>query len=230
MTRKSVGLMIAALGASTICSAQTTKTVTLNSCQPPKPIASPAPGYKLTDIEKQPNQTADLPSVIQTVEQALECYQILSGAKDPMQPAGLPRLSSAVMDFKTTSGETVGFTFSIFVFKIGASREKDVTDDLSFTYSVPKPPVIAPHFGASKPSPAQLFAELVKEVQAAARAAQAQSTALGMPLSKVGITVSYGIKFDGNASLNVPVELVTAGGNGDYNKNNTQTISLTFGQ
>ena len=83
------------------------------------------------------------------------------------------------MDFKTTSGETVGFTFSVFVFKIGASREKDVTDDLSFTYSVPKPPAIAPHFGVSKPSPAPLYAELVKEVQAAARAAKAQSTALG---------------------------------------------------
>ena len=230
MTPSSAGLLIAAFSACTLCVAQTRKTVGSDVCQPPQPITSPAPGYKKTDIEKQPNQTADLPSVIQTVEHALECYQVLSGAKDPMQPAGLPRLSSAVMGFKTTSGETVGFTFSIFVFKIGASREKDVTDDLSFTYSVPKPPAFSPHFAAPKPTPAPLYAELVKEVQAAARAAQAQSTALGMPLSKVGITVSYGIKFDGNVSLNAPVELVTIGGNGDYNKNNTQTITLTFGQ
>ncbi len=63
--------------------------------------------------------------------------------KDSTQPKGLPKLSSAVMDFKTTTGKTVGFTFSVFVFKVGASREKDVTDDLSFTYSVPK--VVLPH-------------------------------------------------------------------------------------
>jgi hypothetical protein len=132
------------------------------------------------------------------------------------------------MDFKTTTGETAGFTFSVFVFKVGASREKDVTDDLSFTYSVPAPPTSHGAFLA-KPSPAPLYAELVKEVQAAARAAQAQSTALGMPLSKVGISVAYGIKFDGNVSLSVPIELVTIGGNGDYNKNNTQTITLSFG-
>jgi hypothetical protein len=102
--------------------------------------------------------------------------------------------------------------------------------DLSFTYSVPKPPAVNPYPAGSKPSPVLLYAEPVKGVQAVARAAQAQSTALGMPLSKVGITVSYGIEFDGNLSLNEPVELVTIGGNGDYNKNNTQTIALTFGQ
>jgi len=174
-------------------------------------------------------QTADLPSVVQTVEHALECYQALAKTKDPMQPAGLPKLSSAAMDFKTTTGETVGFTFSVFVFKIGASREKDVTDDLTFTYGVPDA-TLPRSFGLAKVTPAPLYAELVKEVQAAARAALAQSTALGMPLRKVGITVAYGIKFDGSVSLNLPVELVTVGGNGDYNKNNTQTITLTFGQ
>jgi hypothetical protein len=123
---KPVGLLIAVLGASTLCTARTTGTI--GPCRPPKPIISPAPGYKPADIKKQPHHTADLPSVIQTVVLALECYRLLSGAKDPMQPAGLPRLSSAVMGFKTASGETVGFTFSIFVFKVGASREKDVTD------------------------------------------------------------------------------------------------------
>jgi hypothetical protein len=41
--------------------------------------------------------------------------------------------------------------------------------------------------------------------------------------------VSYGIKFDGNISINVPVHLVTFGGNGDYNKNDTQSVTLTFG-
>jgi hypothetical protein len=208
-----------------------TNQLDFSACAAPGAITSPEPGYRKGDIQKQPDQTADLPSVVKTVEQALKCYQLLSQEKDPMQPKGLPKLSRAEMDFKTTSGATTGLSFSIFVFKVGASREKDVTNEVKFTYSVPKPAVqagIAPHI--VKPQPAPLYAELVKEVEAAAHAAQSQSTALGMPLSMVTITVAYGIKFDGNIAINVPVELVTIGGNGDYNKNNTQTITLTFGQ
>jgi hypothetical protein len=100
---------------------------------------------------------------------------------------------------------------------------------LKFTYSV-KPATVQKGPGLAKPGPPPLYEELVKDVQAAARAAKAQSTALGLPLSKVEITIAYGIKFDGNVSLNAPVQLVTIGGNGDYNKNNTQTLGLTFGQ
>jgi hypothetical protein len=219
-------LLTAMLLLSPICFSQQ-KSVPLDSCSAPK-LAQATPGYRQTDIPKQPAQTADLPSVVQTVEQALQCYQLLTLDRDPMQPKGLPKLSSAVMDFRTTTGKTTGLSFSVFIFKVGASREKDVTDDLSFTYSVPKPP-IPPH-SFSKVTPASLYEELVKEIQAAAQAAESQSTAIGMPLSKVSITISYGIKFDGNASINAPVQLVTIGGNGDYNKNNTQTITLNFGQ
>jgi hypothetical protein len=142
----------------------------------------------------------------------------------------MPKLSSAVMDFKTTTGKTIGFSFSVFVFKVGASREKDVTNDLQFTYSVKKNLALSPSVGFAKPTPSPLFGELVNEIQSASLAAQAQSTALGLPLSKVSLTVSYGIKFDGNVAINVPIQLVTIGGNGDYNKNNIQTIALTFGE
>jgi hypothetical protein len=224
-------VLCATLIADVACVAQQkgTGVVTGNFCDAPE-LAKAGPGYTKEDIEQQPDKTADLPSVVQTVEQALKCYQALSGEKDPMQPKGLPKLNSAEMDFKTTTGKTVGFTFSIFVFKVGASREKDVTDELKFTYSVPKKIALPKTVGLAKVNPVPLYEELVKEVQEAARAAQAQSTALGMPLSKVSISISYGIKFDGNVSVNVPVQLVTIGGNGDYNKNNTQTITLTFGE
>jgi hypothetical protein len=203
------------------------RAVTDNFCDPPKGIPAD-PGYRSTDIKEQPKNTADLPSVVRTVEQALKCYQALSGEKDPTHPKGLPMLSTVEMDFKTTAGTTTGLAFSIFVFKVGASRERDVTDELKFTYSVPKKLQLPKTLGLVRPSPATLYEELVKEVQAGARAALAQSEALGMPLNKVSISVSYGIKFDGNLSLNAPVQLVTIGGNGDYNKNNTQTITLSF--
>ena len=206
--------------------------VTEEVCSAPKVAAATGAAGAVAEDKKggeQPAGTADLARVVELVDHALKCYQALSKDLDPLQPKGLPKISSATMDFKTTTGKTVGFSLSIFVFKVGASREKDVTDDIAFTYSVPK--VVAPGpKGITKPAPADLFAELVKEVAAAASAAQAQSTALGMPLSKVQITVSYGIKFDGNVGVSVPISLVTIGGNGDYNRNNTQTITLTFGQ
>jgi len=196
-------------------------------CGAPKPATATTSEKK--NVKDQPEDTADLAAVVQLVDHALKCYQALSKDLDPLQPKGLPKISSAVMDFKTTTGKTLGFSFSIFVFKVGASREKDVTDDVSFTYSIPKV-ILPPPKGFAKPAPVDLFKELVKEVAAAASAAQAQSTALGLPLSKVQIQVSYGIKFDGNVGVNVPISLVTIGGNGDYNKNNTQTVTLTFGQ
>jgi hypothetical protein len=34
--------------------------------------------------------------------------------------------------------------------------------------------------------------------------------------------------FDGNVSINVPIQLVTLGASGDYKKNEAQTVTLTF--
>jgi hypothetical protein len=227
MKMRGLALMASFLIASMSCMAQQKAIATEDVCGAPKPATAAASQNR--NAGDLPAGTADLASVVQLVEQALKCYQALSKDLDPLQPKGLPKISSAVMDFKTTTGKTAGFSFSIFVFKVGASREKDVTDDVSFTYSVPNV-TLPPTKGVTKPTPVDLFSELVKEVAAAASAAQAQSTALGLPLTKVQIQISYGIKFDGNVGISVPISLVTIGGNGDYNKNNTQTIALTFGQ
>lgn len=228
MKMRGLALIVGFLIANTACIAQRkAATPTEDVCSAAKPATVTA--YENKNVKDQPADTVNLAAVVQLVDQALRCYQALSKDLDPLQPKGLPKITSAAMDFKTTTGKTVGFSFSIFVFKVGASREKDVTDDVSFTYSVPKV-ALPPTKGVTKPAPADLFEELVKEVAAAATAAQAQSTALGLPLSKVQIQISYGIKFDGNVGASVPISLVTIGGNGDYNKNNTQTIALTFGQ
>ena len=202
MYARSIVLSVGLLIGCTTSIAQQKAIVTEDVCSAPKPAV--ATSSKSDTVNAQPAGTVDLAAVVQLVDHALKCYQALSKDLDPLQPKGLPKISSAIMDFKTTTGKTVGFSFSIFIFKIGASREKDVTDDVSFTYSVPK--VVAPQpKGFVKPAPADLFKELVKEVAAAASAAQAQSTALGLPLSRVQIQISYGIKFDGSVGVNVVV-------------------------
>lgn len=230
MSLRSVVLSCVLLAASGACFAQVNRaTADATVCDAPQPVKSPAPAYQKDNLgNNQPDKTADLPSVVQTVEKALECYQALSHEPDPLQPKGLPRLAKATLDFKTTTGKTAGLSFSVFVFKIGASREADVTNDISFTYA-PKPKTLPKVGGFVKKGPAPLYEELIKAITSAASAAQSQSALLGLPLNQVSVMVSYGIKFDGNLSINVPVQLVTIGGNGDYNKNNTQSITLTFG-
>jgi hypothetical protein len=187
---------------------------------------SPQSTASLTATDVKAKGMVPLPVVVNLVEQALKCYQLVAatsaGGSSALQP-----LKSVNFDFKATTSKTVGFSLNILVLKIGASSEKDVTDDISFTYSVPPLPSGGTH-NLVKPTPPTLYDELVKDVQAAATAASGQSTALGKPLSEIDVTVSYGLKFDANAGVSVPIQLVTIGGNGDYNKNNVQTVKLTF--
>jgi hypothetical protein len=171
---------------------------------------------------KQPERTADLPSVLDSVNAAIQCYQDNRGSG----PDPLPKLSSVVIDFKTTTGLVTGLSFSIFIFKIGGSREKDTVNDLQLTYAAPSPS----GKGANKAKPEPLSDALANEILAAANAFQMSNSLQGLPLSKATINVQFGIKFDGNASLSVPISLVTLGPNVDYNKNETQSITLTFGK
>ena len=65
----------------------------------------------------QPPGTADLPSVIASVKAAMQCYQDNRGDGAD----ALPKLMSAAFDFKTATGLVGGLSFSIFIFKFGAS-------------------------------------------------------------------------------------------------------------
>jgi len=210
--------------------ATTTPAASPDPCSEPK-VASPAGEYVTVQnaTKDKKTRTVDFPTVLQTVNQALTCYQLLAN-KNIIQPAGLPKISSAALDFKTATATTTGFSLSVFIFKIGASVEKDTTNDVTFTYAPPKPTPPAGVHGITKPTPPSMFEQLVNQIEAASQAAQAQSTMLGLPLSKVQVQVAYGIKYDGNGSVSVPIQLVTLGPSIDHNKNNTQTITLTFGQ
>jgi hypothetical protein len=188
----------------------------------PKPVIPESQKLDPKLVQYQPKDTADLPSVIASVKAALQCYQDNRGTGTD----ALPALSSVVFDFKTTTGTVGGLSFSIFIVKIGGSIEKDSGNEVSFTYSLPTP---APTRGLHKKNPEQLSDALANEILAAAKTAQTSQSFLNLPLSKVAITIQYGIKIDGNASLNLPVTLVTLGPNADRNKVSTQSIAVTFG-
>lgn len=166
-----------------------------------------------------------LAEVIKQVTAALQQYQDNRGSGAAEQ---LPPLTSAEFDFKTTTATTSGFTISLFIFKFGTSHEKDVVNDVTFTYA-PPPPKGATGLQGSHPPP-QLKDELAQTIQQAAKAVKDSSTAAGLPFSKLTVNVQYGVKWDINASGQVTYSFVTVGLNGDKNKNTVQSVKLVFGK
>jgi hypothetical protein len=174
-----------------------------------------------------PKGTADLNSVIASVEAALKCYQDNRGSG----PDALPALQQAQFDFKTTTGKVGGITVSFFIFKIGASKEKDVTNQLSFTYVLPppKPPKGVGIEHVVKGIPPQPLADaIVADLQSAAAAVKDGAKLGELAFNKLTVVLQFGVIFDGNVSINVPIQLVTLGASGDYKKNEAQTVTLTF--
>jgi hypothetical protein len=166
-----------------------------------------------------PKETVELKAVISQVKAALDDYQASLGGAD-----ALPPLSTAEFDFKTTVATTVGGSINLFIFKIGVSRERDTVNDVTYTYSVPKPS----RTERTKP-PKELKDELVETIKSAAAAIKNSGTLGKLPFSKLTVNLSYGVKWDGSAGINAPISLVTVGLTGDKNKNYVQSVKLTFG-
>lgn len=179
---------------------------------PAAPVASPA-------------DTAPLSLVIAQVKAALDEYQknLGSGAD------ALPPLSSAEFEFKTTTATIEGLTINLFIFKLGGSHESDVINDVTYAYSVPKPP--KPPVGLlSKRKPPLLQDALAQTIQSAATAIKTSGTVGKLTFSKLTVNLQYGVKWDGNIAANVPIQLVTIGLSGEKNKNTVQSVKLVFGQ
>jgi hypothetical protein len=165
-----------------------------------------------------------LSAVVGQVKDALLEYQHnLGGGAD-----ALPALASAEFDFKTTTATTVGGSINLFIFKIGASHEKDVVNDVTYTYSVPKPPTKAGLLSNKKPP--QLKDELERTIQTAAAAVKSSGKLANLPFSKLTVNLQYGVKWDASGGVNAPIQFVTIGISGDKNKNTVQSVKLVFGQ
>ena len=166
-----------------------------------------------------------LSEVIDQVTKALKEYQDNRGGGATNE---LPPLSSAEFDFKTTTATTGGFTINLFIFKFGTSHEKDVVNDVTYTYSLPTP-TKSTSLQGSHPAP-QLKDALAQTIQEAAKAVKASSTAAGLPFSKLTVNVQYGVKWDLNAAGQIQYSFITVGLSGDKNKNTVQSVKLVFGK
>lgn len=173
-----------------------------------------------------PQDAAPLNLVIAQVKAALAEYQQnLGGGAD-----ALPALSSAEFDFKATTATTGGITVNLFIFKLGGSHETDVVNDVTYTYSVPKPPATVPTKANPNRKPPLLKDALAQTIQSAAAAIKTSGNLGKLSFTKLTVNLQYGVKWDGNIGANVPISFVTVGLSGDKNKNTVQSVKLVFGE
>jgi hypothetical protein len=129
-------------------------------------------------------------------------------------------------DFKTVSTITEGITINLFIFKLGGSHANDVTNDVTFTYSLPKPQPPPGLAGASKPP--QLKSALAQAIQSAANALKTAPGLTPLDFSKLTIMIQYGVTWGGSLGIGVPVSFVVLGANADVKSNTIQAVKLTF--
>jgi hypothetical protein len=178
-------------------------------------------------MEPNPTEAAPLELVVSQVKEALLQYQSSLGSG----PDSLPPLSKAEFNFKTTTATTANGSINLFVFKIGGSHENDVVNDVTYVYAVPKPKKSEAQAARApgKKKSVDFKTALVETIQSAARAVKTTTSLGKLPFSQLAVNLQYGVKWDGNIGVNVPIHLVTVGLGGDKSKNTIQSVKLTFG-
>ena len=144
---------------------------------------------------------------------------------DPTTLKGtVPALARADFDFKTVSSNTGGFKFGILVFSVGASHQSSSTNEVTFSYVVPPPAPIKAHHA----QPHDFSKDLIETLQEAGRQINMTQSVGAAKFKTLTVTLAYGVTWDFSGSATLPISLVTAGGTLDHNRNDTQTMKLTF--
>lgn len=184
--------------------------------------------------KKQPkDKLVPLNLVVCEVEKALDAYQESPEVADDTHKDVLPHILSADFDFKTvvdTKGTTgIGF----YIFKIGGSYDKQTTNDVDFQY-VPKSLVKGPGKSVSLAT-VSFQDELLKTIRSAAKAIKDEQ-AKPVPISEkdplvfkqLSVTVSFGVTWDVNGGITLPIDIVTLTAQLDRSKNSVQSVKLVF--
>lgn len=194
--------------------------------QEPKPFSNPSPTTGPSAAECKKADTYALDCVVQVVQVAL------MNAQTELEKQKLPLLKTVDLDFKTIVQKTVGGGINFWIFSIGATHEKDVTNDVSFQWSKPqKLPSTGIETFWQRKNVVDLGKQLTDTVVAASRAIHGQSNIGGLPPTGLTVTVAYAVQNTVSGGVSVPIPTlvaVTPSLNGKYQNNNTQTIKLTF--
>lgn len=195
--------------------------------------AVPPAGKKAKKSKIPADKLVPLSLVVCEVEKALDAYQQSPEVSNKTKKDLLPGILSADFDFKTvvdTKG-TLGVGF--YIFKIGGSYDKQNTNDVVFQY-VPKSLLKGPGYAIEKAT-VSLQDQLLKTIKDAALAIKAEQ-AKPVPISEkdplvfkqLSVTISYGVTWDINGGVTVPINVVTLTAQLDRSKNAVQSVKLVF--
>jgi hypothetical protein len=182
---------------------------------------------------KEKDQTVALSAVIAATESALNDYEAYAespkGTKD-----GIPPLSTADFDFKTVVDLKPGLNVNLFVFTLGASGDKQTTNDLDFQYF----PHIEPRSDTTFAfngieAPKSLYQSIVDTLTTSAREIKkAQDVQNSEPnkldLCQLTLALSFGVTTDIQGGVKVPFQIVTVSASLDRSKQNVQQVKLAF--
>jgi hypothetical protein len=180
---------------------------------------------------KEKTPTVPLAEVISATESALNDYQTLAQED---QTKALPPLATADFDFKTVVDTKGGVVINLFIFTLGASHEKQQTNELDFQYMPhvqPKTGFMA--FDGGK-APTTLYQQLIdtltesaKEIKRASDQPQVPGTNQ-LDLCQLSLSVSFGVTTDVQGGIKAPIQLITLTASLDRSRNNVQQVKLVF--
>ena len=180
-------------------------------------------GWKFHRQRKPPAEVVPLNDVAAQVVKTLDTFN--AGADSQ----SLPKLSKVTFDFNATGTTVGGFSFNVLLFRAGASREVDTTNEVTFTYTVPSPAGQA--VGAHTATAAHDFsAALLSTLQAAAAQIKATQNIGPAKFTDLTVTLAYGVIRDTSVGGSGTLSLVTLDGSLDRKRSDVQTLTLTFGQ
>jgi hypothetical protein len=180
---------------------------------------------------KEKTETVPLEQVIAVTEMALNDYQAQAVASQG-KTTEFPALATADFDFKTVVDIKGGGGINLFVFTLGATKDKQTTTDLDFQYAPhPAQPVETQSFGKDTKTLYQALIDTLTESSKAIENANATTAAPGQPsldFCQLSITLSFGVTTDIQGGVKVPFQLITVSGSLDRSKNNVQQVKLVF--
>jgi hypothetical protein len=193
----------------------------------PSPAPKPAPvAKKKPPKPAKPADTVQLSGIVEAVELVVDAYN----TRPETQGANptLPPLKTADFDFKTVVDLKGGVSVNFLIFKFGATHEKAVTNDVTFTYA--PQPVKGLH--ADLVQGQNLKDELTKAIDGAVNQIKGEQSddksPLKFQLKTLAVTLAFAVTGDYSGGLTIPIHMVTLGGTGDISNSSTQTVKLTF--
>ena len=194
-------------------------------------VFGPASLYGQDRQFTEKKDTVPLEQVIAVTEMALNDYQAQAEASQGTANK-LPPLATADFDFKTVVDTKGGGGINLFVFTLGATKEKQATTDLDFQYAPhPAEKLGLQSFGKDTKTLYQAIIDTLTESSKEIAKANETNAAPGQPsldLCQLSITLSFGVTTDVQGGVKVPFQLVTISGTLDRSKNNVQQVKLIF--